>query len=153
MTKDNRGFTILELIVTMGIFAIIASLTTINLSNSQRIASLSSITTTLVTDLKQQQTKAMTGDTEGRGYNSKYGIHFDNNQYVLFYGDTYDFANSSNFIVPLEGSYSFTTIGEIIFSKISGEKTGLSSVTIKDNQSSQQKIIQLNNYGVITDIN
>jgi len=150
--SDHQGFTILELIITMGIFAIIASLTTINLTNSQRRVSLDSLTSTLISDLRQQQIKAMTGDTQGRSSNSAYGIHFDSNQYVLFYGDSYNSSDSDNFVVPLDTNFSFTNLGNVTFSKISGESTGLTSIIIQDNSASNQKDVRLNNYGVVTEV-
>jgi prepilin-type N-terminal cleavage/methylation domain-containing protein len=74
MNTKRTGFTIIELMIAMGIFVIITSLVTINLLNAQHIASIDSTVTTLIADLKQQQVKAMTGDTEGRGITDQYGI-------------------------------------------------------------------------------
>jgi prepilin-type N-terminal cleavage/methylation domain-containing protein len=155
--NDNKqkGFTIIELVIAIGIFTVITSLITINLVNVQHIASIDSTATTLVADLKQQQLKAMTGDTEGRGIADQYGIHFDVKQYVLFHG-SYDPAGTSNFVVDLEGTLSFTGItgdGNIIFSQGSGESFGLSTIILKDDLTNKQKIITANIYGVITYVN
>jgi len=149
---NKQGFTILELIITMGIFAIVASLTTVNLTNSQRHTSLNSTTTTLISDLKQQQIKSMTGDTEGRSISSSYGIHFDSNQYVLFHGDSYNSSDTSNFTITLDSNFSFLNLGNIVFSRINGESTGLTSIILRDNTINNQKDIRVNNYGVITDV-
>jgi prepilin-type N-terminal cleavage/methylation domain-containing protein len=151
--NKQQGFTIIELAITMGIFAIITSLVTINLLNAQHIASIDSTATTLITDLKQQQVKAMTGDTEGRGIQDSYGVHFETNKYVLFHGTTYTIGESSNFEVALEGSLIFTGTGDIIFSQGNGERTGLGSITLKDTLTGKQKGITTNIYGVITDVN
>jgi prepilin-type N-terminal cleavage/methylation domain-containing protein len=155
--KDHKqkGFTIIELIITMGILAIITSLATINLLNAQHIASIDSTTTTLISDLKQQQLKAMVGDTEGRVAADQYGIHFDADKYVLFHG-SYDPTDTSNFVVELEGTLSFTNIsgdGNIIFSQGSGESSGLNPIVLKDDQTNKQKTITTNVYGVITYVN
>jgi prepilin-type N-terminal cleavage/methylation domain-containing protein len=154
VSQNNYGFTIVELIITMGIFAIITSFVTINLLSAQHSATINTTTTTLIADLKQQQTKAMVGDTEGRSSTDQYGIHFDTDKYVLFHG-TYNEGDSTNFEVKLEGSLSFTNItglGNIIFSKGSGESYGLSSIVLSDSTTNRQKTITINVYGVISNV-
>jgi prepilin-type N-terminal cleavage/methylation domain-containing protein len=91
-----KGFTIVELLVVMGIFAILASLSTLNLSHAQHGSYVNATVDTLVSDLKRQQHKAMIGDTEGRGTASNYGIHFDPSSYVLFH-DIYSSRRDVNF--------------------------------------------------------
>jgi type II secretory pathway pseudopilin PulG len=155
VNRKYTGFTIIELVITMGIFMIITSLVTINLLRAQHNASSSTTVTTLISDIKQQQVKAMTGDTEGRGTRDSYGIHFDTNRYVLFHG-TYSETEISNFNVNLEGSLSFTGLtgdSNVIFSQGSGEKAGLNSIVLTDSITNSQKTITINTYGVITEVN
>jgi prepilin-type N-terminal cleavage/methylation domain-containing protein len=148
----NKGFTIVELLVVMGIFAIIASLTTLSLSNSQHSSYLNTSVSTLVTDLKRQQLKAMIGDTEGRLVRSPYGIHFESARYTLFH-DTYSATDAENFIVNLDGTLNFTTLGDVNFAKGSGESSGLSTITIRDSVTGKQKSLTLNLLGVISAVN
>ena len=150
--KKQNGFTLIELIIAMGIFAIITGLVTINLLGAQHTASIDSTVTTLIADIKQQQIKAMAGDTEGRGATDQYGVHFDANKYVLFHG-SYNAMDNANFVVNLEGSLNFTGSGDIIFLKGSGENSGLNAIVIKDSLTNRQKTININNYGVITSAN
>ena len=145
----NRGFTLIEVIVAVGIFATLAGLSTVSLIGSQHTASLDATLLTLVTDLRQQQLKSMTGDTEGRGVNSSYGIHFDTNDYVLFHG-SYNAADTSNFKVNLNGSLNFLSPGEIIFNKGSGSLSGLTTLVLHDSLIGKQKNININDYGVIS---
>ncbi|MCL4384258.1 type II secretion system GspH family protein [Patescibacteria group bacterium] len=147
----RRGFTLIEVIITMGIFVVLLSLGTVSLINAQHIASLDTVTNTLITDLKQQQLKAMVGDTEGRFSRSSYGIHFDTGDYVLFHG-TYNSSDPTNFTVPLVGSLSFASAGEVSFSQGSGQVTGLSVITLSDSTNGRQKVINLNSYGVVTSL-
>jgi prepilin-type N-terminal cleavage/methylation domain-containing protein len=150
--KYARGFTLIELILTMGIFAVITTLVTINLLKVQHAASVSSVATTLVADLRGQQTKAITGDTEGRTTTDQYGVHFDSDKYVLFHG-IYTDGEPSNFEIPLEGSLNFTTNGDVIFSKGSGELSGINTITLRDNTTNEQKVININIYGVVNSVN
>jgi hypothetical protein len=136
----------------MGIFAVLASLSTLNLSKAQHGSSLNSTVDILVSDLKRQQYKAMAGDTEGRGTPSAYGIYFDNNRYILFH-DTYNPSDSANFEVKLDGTLSLTPNSEIVFAKGSGEISGPTSITIADTVTSSQKTLTINKYGVVTAVN
>ncbi len=146
-----KGFTIIELLVVMGIFAILATLSTLSLTQAQHSTSLNSTVNTLISDLKRQQDKAMIGDTEGRGTHSNYGIHFDSTDYVLFH-DTYNVTDTTNFLVNLGGTLHITASNDIIFAKGSGESSA-TTITLSDTVSHQQKSLTINQYGVITALN
>lgn len=154
----QQGITLVELIVVMAIFTTLIGLTTINLLGAKQQASLSTSVDTLITDIKEQQVKAMVGDTEGRGNTDKYGIHFETNTYTLFHG-TYTPGDSSNSVISLGDSIQFSTVSfpssQLIFSKGSGEVSGSGSNTIvvQDISNGSTKTITINRYGVVTGIN
>ena len=156
--KFARGFTIIELLLVIGIFAIVATLATINLVKPQTQASVDSTTQTLTADLKQQQLKAMAGDSEGASSAQVHGIKFFSDRYILFRGSTYQVGESSNFEVKLETNITLTSINfpsaEVVFLRRSGEvlnyTAGSNNVTIQNTQSSEQKTITVNRYGAIT---
>lgn len=151
---NNRGFTLVELIVTLSILATLLGISTISLSSSQQKTSITTSVQSIISDMKAQQIKAMTGDTEGRLIPSPYGVHFDANQYVLFHGLAYSSAEPSNFVVSLPSNLEFTTSGvNIIFSQTGGELAAATSVTIRNITSGELKTIQLNKYGVIAAVN
>lgn len=150
--KRLYGFTLVELLVTIGLLGLLIGLTTISLISVQRRVTLSSTITTLISDLKEQQTKAMTGDTGGVSKNS-YGIYFDTNRYILFRGASYSSADPSNFAVDL-ANIDFANPGtSIVFARISGEIAAASNITLTDITNNQQKTIQINRYGVVTAVN
>lgn len=159
--KNHKGFTIPELIVVMSVFMILTGLITTNLVNLNRSTTLNSVITTLISDLKQQQIKAMTGDTEGRTQNDKYGVHFESTGYILFHGASYNSSDNSNFTVNLDNSMEFSNIlfpsGNIIFEKgsgkIAGFVSGSDSVSIRNIETKTGKTIKINKYGVITEVN
>lgn len=159
--QTRRGFTIEELLIVMGIIAILAGFVTINLFGAKHTASLNTTIDTLISDLKYQQLKAFVGDTEGRSANSPYGMHFEQDQYILFYGNIYSSAEPTNFKVKLGDNIQANNIlfpnSEIIFTSGSGEVAGFTdgqdSISIKNMLSNEQKTIKVNRYGVITQIN
>lgn len=146
--KNQRGFTLPELVIVIGIITILFGFISINLIHLQRQSYLTTTVDTLVSDLYSQQNKAMVGDTEGRATTDNYGVHFDTNKYSLFHGSSF---SSSDFDVKLDPSLTFTSVTNIVFQKGSGEVAGAPiSVILKDITNTDQKTIQTNVYGAIT---
>lgn len=137
------------------ITSILLGLSTMDLFSAKFKASLNSTVTMFVSDLRQQQLKAMVGDTEGRVTSDYYGIYFEASRYILFHGTAYSSSDTYNFPVALEGDMAFVNTGvSVIFSKVSGELYGASSFTIpiKNKVSGEQKNITINQLGVVTGI-
>lgn len=158
-----RGFTLLEVIITVGIVSLLIGFTVVNVIGFQDKANLNSILVSIIADTKEQQLKAMVGDTEGRATAARYGVHFDTspNRYVLFHGQSYDANNATNFPVNLPQTLSFSSIafpgGNVIFSQgdgaVAGFVAGSNTVTISNSASGETRTISVNRYGVITQIN
>lgn len=151
--RTDRGFTLIETIVVVSTIVTLLGFITISLVRSQQTASLISTEEILVADLKQQQLKSMIGDTEGRSASDSYGIHFDSNRYVLFYGPTYSSTDASNSTINLESSMQFNSPGlEVIFSRLNGEIISATIIELQDNTNFKLKRIYLNTLGVITQV-
>ncbi len=151
--KTQRGFTLVELAVVTSITVTLLGFIAINLVRSQQTASLTSTEEVLSADLRQQQLKAMIGDTEGRATSDSYGVHFDSNSYVLFHGVTYSSSDTSNASTNLASNKQFNSPGyEIIFSKKSGEATSSAAIELQDNTTSKLERIHLNTLGVVTQV-
>lgn len=152
----QAGFTLIEVIVMVSLFLALLGLSTINLLNAQHKSYLSTTVDTFIADLKQQQLKAMTGDTEGTGNISNYGVHFETTSYTLF-RDIYNVANTANFVVNLSGTIQVSTgfpSSQIIFQKGSGEVVNApNTITFRDTASGEEKVVTINVYGVVEGIN
>jgi prepilin-type N-terminal cleavage/methylation domain-containing protein len=156
----QRGFTLVEFLLVMSIFAVMTGIATVNLFSFQRESQLNATFNTFVADLKNQQMKAMSGDTGGASTLENYGINLDpsNYQYILFSG-TYSAANAANFAVSVPNTVQVTTTfpnSQVIFQKGSGDVSGYTSatstITLRDTATNEQRVIQLNRYGVITGV-
>jgi prepilin-type N-terminal cleavage/methylation domain-containing protein len=143
--KSEEGFTLVELLLAIGIAGILLSLTTIGLLNAQRTTSLVTAEESLIADIKSQQIKAMNG-IQGSG---NFGIHFaSTNTYTLFQGSTFGGASSTS---PVSLDDNITLSGsDVIFSKVSGEITTPATITVTNTANGTSKTIQMNKYGVIT---
>ena len=153
-TVFQSGYTVIEVLLVGAIFSILIGIASVNLLSFQHKSQLDATVNTFLTDLKEQQTKAMVGDTEGRAGNSPYGVHIDTTQYVLFHGASYSSIDATNFKIILPTTLQFTSNNyNVIFASGSGELAGGSSIGIKDTVNNAQKTILLNKLGVVSGIN
>ena len=156
-SKTQAGFTLVELLLVIGIIAILFTTATINLVNAQHTTTVAAAVDELVADLKVQQTKAMVGTKDTRGNENSYGIHFSSDKYSLFQGTTD--PQSGDFDVTPTG-ISFTTnlpSGSLVFTQRSGEFRNYVSgttytITVKNTNSTDQKVLTINKYGIITSV-
>ncbi len=155
--ERQRGLTLIELMLVIGILSLLFGIGIVSLSNIQIVATSSSATTVLISDLKTQQIKAMVGDTEGRGEPDNYGIKVLSDQYIMFHGIEYNPADTANFSVPIPESYSLSSTFQndaVLFASDSGEVVnfidGSNSITITNIPSGSTETITLNKYGTVT---
>lgn len=159
--RNKHGFSIPEVMVVMAIILMSSGLIFGNLFSLRQSTSLTATVDSLVADLKEQQTKAMVGDTEGAGITGNYGIHFEATRYILFHGSTYSSVDPKNVAVDLDPSTQFSSVtfpnAQVTFAPQSGDiagfSNGLNTIILKDNKSTKQKTITINRYGTITNIN
>lgn len=139
MTNDksqntNNGFTVVELMLSIGILAILFALTTINLGRLPSSSAQSAAFDVLISDIRSQQTQAMAGNTD-------FGIHFDSTSYTL---------TPSNFVVEMDPGISFSNVafpgGNLNFSAGSGEAVP-GTFSIFNDQINQTTVVNINKYG------
>lgn len=155
----RSGFTLIEVLVVIAIAAILISLTSVSLVSVQTRSSINSLTDQLLADIRSQQLKSMTGDTEGSGEISAYGLCFQSQNYVLFRGSVYSPTDPSNFSVAIDepislsSSFSGSPCPVLVFSPGSGEIAGYTpgadTVTLSGDIPSETKTLQFNPYGVL----
>ncbi len=161
MIKNFKGFTLVETIVVMGIIAALTGLGTINLIGAKRSADVSASVNVLIADLKSQQSRTMSGDTESGLVIDDYGVYFATREYTLFRGA--DFVSSdpaSHFVVELSQGIVFSDLNiqdsQVIFEKGSGEVVDYSatenSITLSD-PVGNEKTVLINSLGSITEVN
>lgn len=154
----SRGYTIIELLIVMGLFAVFFGFSSLNLLSVRSRTSLGTATDVLVSDLRTQQIKSMAGDTGGGAVDVNYGIYFSSNSYILFKG-TYISGDPANFTVNLDEATIATTFAGsmIIFNKGSGEVVGFdpnaNTIRLTSLSSNASKIITINRFGTVTGIN
>jgi len=156
--KMSKGFTLLEVVVAMAVFSTLIALVTTNLLGAKRKSSLNASLSTFIADMKEQQIKALEGDTEGRVTTDNYGIHFETSSYTLFHGTTYSSGDGTNYVVNLPDTLQFANVtfsgNQILFLKGSGDVSnfisGSNTITFKDSTNNGQETVTINRYGAVT---
>lgn len=143
--KLQVGFTLVELIVSMGILAVIFAISTIVLSSVIPNTSQSNAVDFLISDVRTEQTQAMTND-------SSYGIHFETTSYTIFKGTTYSASDPENYVVNLDPTLAIANVSfsgsQIVFSPGSGNVTsGNGSLDLQNTQTGKITNIKINQYG------
>ena len=123
--KNANGFTLLEVVIVMGIVAVLAAAGSGFYTNYNKNVEIKSIAETIIFDLKQAQSNSMTGVG---GF--KWGVHFVNGatDYYEIFSTPTDYSNGSKVIdktIYLPGGVTFSDPAEIstkdiIFQKIRG---------------------------------
>lgn len=142
----QRGFSFLQVLLVIGLFMVMASLTVPSLYQWQTGVQINTIATEIGQNLRRAQVKAMSGFN-----NSNWGIYFSNNSYTIFIGSSYDGRDQSwdeDYLV----SSSITMINdfsdEIIFSQNTGLPSTSGEITLS-NLSGEVISITINELGVI----
>lgn len=150
----SKGFTFVEIVIVMGIMTILMMIASFNFFPIQQKTSLSLTIQSLITDMKQQQLKAMSGE-------STQGIYFDPDQknYVIFKGTTYESSNTSNFNIPLGAQIIVSSIDfsgrQLLFAPVSGEISNFAAgnkITMKNTTSNEERSIFFNKYGTVISV-
>jgi len=103
----RRGFTFMELAVTVAIIAILGTVTLVNLAGRRRRGELDGTAQRIASLLREAQTQSMNGSQ-----NAAWGVHFDNNTttgafYSLYYS-SYTTSTRMNFY-PLPETVIYVT--------------------------------------------
>lgn len=156
---SQKGLTLVELIVVIGILSILMAIAFVSVANIQVITTNTNTAIVLASDLKAQQTKAMSGDTEGRVSPDNYGIKIFPDSYVFFNGNEFDPVETGNFSVEIGNGYALSTTfpnETILFASKSGEIInfidGQNTITLTNSQTNQSRTITLNAYGTVLSV-
>lgn len=150
--KNTKGFTLIELMLVMGLFVALVAIVYINASRPQISSSLNTIVSVLISDIRHQQLKSITGDSA-----TTHGIYFETDKYTLFKGASYNPADPDNFAVTLTSGLEFSNIGfpsnTLLFEK-DGSYSGYAgsdvSVTVY-HSAGDEKVVTINKYGIPTE--
>lgn len=128
---NKEGFTLIELLVSIAILLIISLLVIFSLTTFGRQVEIEASSQSVISVLSLARNRTLA--SEGK---TTYGVHFDNDKYVLFSGSTYTAGDPNNDEYDLQDSefYSISLNGggnEVIFDRIRGTTGEYGSVSLR----------------------
>jgi len=154
MKVHKNAFTLIELLIVMGMFSILAMISSINLIKPQVGVNIDSVVALLVSDIKIQQMKAMSGSSDGSVSAQNYGVYIEPNKYTLFVGSTYNSSDPKNFVVNIDHGVTISnslTSSQVVFAKETGEIVSYNpgSNIVVTHASGTNKTINISSLGVV----
>lgn len=143
--NSQRGFTMIEILVAIGVLAIIGTTVFVGFSTATESADLKTSAFKVVDALQFARTRTIASLAS-----SQYGVHFEQTQYVLFRGAAYSALDPDNIVYPLSSRVEIADItlagggSDVVFDRLTGKtaQEGTLSVRVVADPS-QLKIVEI----------
>ncbi|MDP3996124.1 MAG: prepilin-type N-terminal cleavage/methylation domain-containing protein [bacterium] len=145
----KKGSTLVELIITVAVLAILVTISFFVFGGFNRRQSLEQKTATAISFLTEAKTLTLSSRE-----NTVYGIHFEEELMVRFKGETYDPDDSSNHATSVGPTVSISDISlsgggsEVVFKRLSGETDNYGTITFSTPQG-ESKTVTVHASGVV----
>ncbi len=141
----RKGFTILEMMLVIGILVILASSVVPLFGQLQLISGIDSTKQEMVADFRLAQRQAAAG-TYGEGA----GLYIATSSYAIYSGPSYAERNQSYDVVREMTSFITTTgFSDMHFARYTGFPISTSSLVIIDTRTNTTDTIHIDTYGAI----
>lgn len=138
-SEEQQGFTLIEIIVVIGMFILLAGLTGLMGLDGYRGYSFRSERDNVVSILQKVRAQAMNNTCSGGVCDGgePHGVYFNGGQFTLFQGQTKDDAPSQNQVIsssyPISLSFNPSGNTSVVFKQLSGDVASPVTITISDN--------------------
>jgi prepilin-type N-terminal cleavage/methylation domain-containing protein len=149
-THNQKAFTLIELLITIGLTTILMTIIVIALVRPQSKASVQATTNLLAADLQQQQLTAMLGDSGSQSTSQPQGMRITTSKYTLFTGPAFS-GSTNNFDINFPQGITLTGVTlplDIIFARRSGETTTVNNLIITDGVG-DSRAVSISSLGVV----
>jgi len=137
-----KALTLFEILIVIGIIAILVSLTLPLGLDFYRSQQLETQSQGVIQALRRARLKAMAVEND-----SSFGVHLTNDNYILFKGDTYVPGDPYNEVFDLPLIINASGLQEIVFSKLEGKPNVTGDIILKND--SDIRTININEIGRI----
>lgn len=148
--RGQKGFTMIEVIVVMIIFAVVFGLSILYYQTTQVRSDLNGQVSQFVSYTRLAQSNADAGKD-----NANHGIHLESGGYVLFTGDSYVESADDNFEIDLPATMVIQNINlneggsDVVFERPYGETDDFGTFDFYSAQLNATKTITISNIGTI----
>lgn len=130
--KKEKGFTIIELLVSLSVLAILSAGIIVGYNSVSQSSQLKTNTFKVLDVLNLARTRTLASLAT-----SSYGVHFETSQYVLFKGTTYSAMDSNNIFYVLPTVLQITNINlsgagvDVVFDRLTGKTSQSGSLVVE----------------------
>ncbi|HEU4965936.1 MAG TPA: prepilin-type N-terminal cleavage/methylation domain-containing protein [Candidatus Saccharimonadales bacterium] len=143
MSRRMQGFTLLEMLLSLTIIAVLAGLSLPVYMRLQQAQDLDGSVQKVVDDLRRAQLYSRDGYMD-----STWGVHVATGAVTIFQGNSFATRNSTyDEVKSLPGAIVITSPTDIWFSKLYAQPDTASIITLT--VAGMQKTIQVNSYGMV----
>ncbi len=147
---NNNGFTFIELLITVGIIAVVASFSLSFFGSWQISLGILNYKAQIIENIELARLKSMVSEN-----NKEHGIYFNLDSFVLFQGESYVSRDDDyDRIFNLSNNLSLNTNldnNEIIFNKYTGQPDISGTISLSDKNSDRNYQIMINQFGFVTE--
>ena len=142
--KNNKGFTLIELMLVISLIALLSGLSISVFSSTQTKNDLNIAVSTFVNDARNAQIKARLSSQD-----DAWGVKIEQSQIILFKGNNFNSRDQSyDQITKISPNITFSGLSDYSFVKVTGLPVVPGSVTLS-NVSGQDLTINISSNGVI----
>ncbi|MBI2035962.1 MAG: prepilin-type N-terminal cleavage/methylation domain-containing protein [Candidatus Liptonbacteria bacterium] len=140
--EKNVGFTLIEILVTLGISSVLIAVGLFVTLDAYRVNSINSERDLMVSILEKARAKAL-----ANLYESPHGVRVDADSYVIFRGPTYSAYDPTNETIPRGSGIIVTAPADFVFEQLTGNSSVSDVISLSDG--ARIEIISVNSEGRI----
>lgn len=145
----NRGFSLLEILLVVGIMGVLAAVIAFPLSSFRRAQTVRGATEDVSALIQEAQSMTLSSRDS-----SQYGVHLTTNSAVLFTGTTYNAGAATNrmMTIPNGVTLSWSLAGNgatIVFERLSGETNQYGTITVSLSSPTVSRTITVSKLGSV----
>jgi prepilin-type N-terminal cleavage/methylation domain-containing protein len=142
---NTQGFTLIELILSVGIIALLAGLSLPVYASFQNRNDLDITTQSLASALRRAQVYARSGHGD-----SQWGVRVQSGAVTLFKGSTFAGRDATyDEVSSVSPTTSVSGLSEVLFAKLSGAPANTGSVTLT-NTNNEARTVTINAKGMVS---
>lgn len=128
----DSGFTLIEVVVALGVLAIISTTLFVGFSAATESADLKTSAFKIVDALQFARTRTLASLAS-----SQYGVHFETGQYVVFRGATYNASDPANIVYAVPSRVEIANVAlagggsDVVFDRITGKTSHSGTVSVR----------------------
>ena len=134
-STPNKGFSLIELVVVLGILTLLASFTLVVSMDSYKIDTFTDQEMLLVGALQKARSQAMSGVCIGTSCTAglAHGVYITSTAVTIFQGSNYNASDDINEALPFSShSLSVSGVSEVVFAELSGDASPAGTITLSD---------------------